>query len=163
MNSRVPLDKPVDTKTITSLKKLGFPVNAMPWQDYTLSQDSEVSVIGWNSSEVEVFNRFSENNAWYYSRALEFKQPISGAQKKSSPFQQWTVHETWEFGNTHLKIPTEVCNTHPSTISVLFWNKGWKKKEESMPEGILQQLTKAFGQEYLAQISHVPAKEAPNS
>lgn len=83
----------------------------MPWQDYTLSWDSEISVIGLNSSEVVVFNNFSENNTWYYSRALEFERFISGAQK-NLPIKQRTVHETWEVGNTHLKIPTKVL-THP--------------------------------------------------
>lgn len=82
----------------------------VPWQDYSLSWDSEMSVIGWNSSEVGVCNHSFENNTWYSSIALEFEQSISGTQK-NLPIKQWKYSfRAWNLQsvNSQLKIPTIV-------------------------------------------------------
>lgn len=79
----------------------------MLWQEYTLKRDSEISVIGWNSSEGVVFNNFfffkiPDITAELWNSSNLFKE------LENLPIKKWIVHETWEVGNSLWKIPTEV-------------------------------------------------------
>lgn len=94
---------------------------------------SEISVIGWNSSEVLVFNNF------FLKKYLILQQNsgIPAVYLKNTKISQLKSEQCMKLEKLviHTGSFLQKCNTH-TTISVLFWNKEWKK-EEFMPKGIL--------------------------
>lgn len=122
---------------------------------------SEISVIGWNSSKVLVFNNF------FFKKYLILQQNsgIPAVYLRNTKISQLKSEQCMKLEKLviHTGRFLQKCNTHTHNYFSTFSETRNGKRKNSCQKGYSSSLLKAFRQEYLAQLSCTPAEEAPIS